>query len=1061
VRIADVCIRRPVFAVMLIGGLAVLGLVSLPRLGLDLFPRVEFPVVTVTTVLQGASPETVEREVTQILEESINTIEGINSLRSASSDSLSLVYVEFELEYDVRDKAQEVRDEVSSVRGLLPRDVEPPVVGRVDPDAQPILAVMLSGPHGIREITEVADKRLKPRLERIPGVGSVSIEGGRAREIRIWIDPLRLSGHQLAVDDVLSALEREHVELPGGHFETESKELAIRTRGRLTTAEQFGGIVLAERAGRVIHLRDVALVEDGMADERTVSRLDGRRGVSLLIRRQSGENTVAVADAVKAELERLRPTLPEGYEMRVALDDSLFIRSAIVDVGVALAWGALFASLVVLAFLRNVRSTLIVGVAIPTSIVGTFAFFYFLGFTLNTMTLLALSLSIGLLIDDAIVVLENVYRHRELGKSLREAASFGTDEIGLAVVATTAANCAVFIPIAFLSGVVGRFFREFGLAVTCAVCISTLVALTLTPMLCSRYLGVAPAAEAHHGVAYRALERAFLWLDDRYRRTLEWGLRHRAAIVALALAAFLGGIGAARFVPIEFITPEDRAEFNVWLKLPLGTSVHRTQALAAGVERELATLPEVETLFSTVGAGAKARPNEVQIFVKLVHKSRREASQAEVMRRVRARIGELGLPLRDWAVEDIGIIHAPGWRHAELMYSIRGPELDRLQYFSGSLLERMRAAGGYADLYQSYETGQPEVALEITRERAADLGVPAVQIGRTIAALFAGYEATSFEEGGERYDVRVQVLPEYRDDLDKLDLVRVRAADGSLVPLRNLVVPRIGAGAVQIDREDRTRAITIYGNLEGKSAADADLEVSRFARELGIEGEYEFRPAGPSERLRETLDAVTFAFGLALVAIYMILGAQFNSFVHPLTIMLSAPLSFIGAFAAVALLGHSLDVMGQIAFLMLMGIVMKNGILLVDFTNTLRDRGYGLREAVLEAGPTRMRPVLMTAISTIFGMLPVAFGQGDGSEWRNPVGVVAIGGLVTSTLLTLLVVPVVYTLVDDARTGLARLLRRATGRPVEVPASEARPRLALASTDDDDDASSRRAGSGH
>jgi HAE1 family hydrophobic/amphiphilic exporter-1 len=616
----------------------------------------------------------------------------------------------------------------------------------------------------------------------------------------------------------------------------------------------------------------------------------------------------------------------------------------------------------------------------------------------------------------------------------------------------------VFIPIAFLSGVVGRFFREFGLAVTCAVCISTLVALTLTPMLCSRYLVVTP--EARHGASYRAFEHAFAWLDTRYRRTLEWGLRHRTAVVALALAAFLAGLGMAKVVSIEFITPEDRAEFNVWLKLPLGTAVSRTQEVSARVERELAGFPEVKTLFSTVGAGTKARPNEVTIFVALVHKSRRAASQADVMRRVRDRLAQLDLPLRDYAVEDIGVIRTPGWRHAELMYSIRGPDLDRLQYFSRSLLERMRAAGGYADLYQSYETGKPEVALEITRERAADLDVPAVQIGRTISALFAGYEATSFEQGGERYDVRVQVKPEYRDDLDKLGLVRVRAADGSLVPLDNLVVPRIGSGAVQIDREDRTRAITIYGNLEGKSAQDADVEVSRFARELGIGGEYEFRAAGPSERLRETLQAVFFAFALALVAIYMILGAQFNSFVHPFTIMLSAPLSFIGAFAAVVLAGESLDVMGQISFLMLMGIVMKNGILLVDYTNTLRDRGYALRDAVLEAGPTRMRPVLMTAISTIFGMLPVAFGHGDGSEWRNPMGVVAIGGLATSTLLTLLVVPVVYTLVDDARTGLGRLLRR-VHRGEEDASPAPRPELALApDADHEKEPWSQRADSG-
>ncbi|MBW2316281.1 MAG: efflux RND transporter permease subunit, partial [Deltaproteobacteria bacterium] len=587
----------------------------------------------------------------------------------------------------------------------------------------------------------------------------------------------------------------------------------------------------------------------------------------------------------------------------------------------------------------------------------------------------------------------------------------------------------VFIPIAFLSGVVGRFFREFGLAVTCAVCISTLVALTLTPMLCSRYLKVRPASE--QGAAFRALERAFGRLDDLYRRTLSWGLRHRPTVIALAVAAVLGGIGALRWVDIEFIVPEDRGEFNVWLKLPLGTAIHQSQAAAARVEQELEGFPEVRTLFSTIGAGTKRRANEVQIFVGLNHKSQRQASQADVIRRARDRIGTLGLPLRDYAVEDIGIIHAPGSRNAELMYSIRGPDLDQLQYFSHSLLGKMRAAGGYADLYQSYETGKPEVALEITRERAADLGVSAAQIGRTISALFAGFEATRFEEAGERYDVRVQLRPEYRDDLDKLDLVRVRSSDGALVPLRNLVVPRIGSGAVQIDRVDRTRAITLYGNLEGKSAQEADLEVSRFARELGIGGEYELRAVGPSERLRETLAAVAFAFALALVAIYMILGAEFNSFVHPLTIMVSAPLSFIGAFAAVALLGLSLDVMGQIAFLMLMGIVMKNGILLVDYTNTLRDRGYALRDAVLEAGQTRMRPVLMTAVSTIFGMLPVAIGQGDGSEWRNPVGVVAIGGLATSTLLTLLIVPIIYTLMEDARTFLQRLGRRAAGRPTE------------------------------
>jgi HAE1 family hydrophobic/amphiphilic exporter-1 len=1030
VRIADVCIRRPVFAVMLILGLVGLGVVSISRLGIDLWPRVEFPIVTVVTELRGAAPETMEREVTEILEESINTIEGIRSLRSQSSDSLSIIYVEFELEYDIQEKAQQVREKVSGVLGELPDDVEPPVVDRVDPDAQPILSVLMAGPDSIRDLTEYADKRVKTRLERVPGVGSVSVVGGRAREIRIWIDPLRLAGHGLAVDDVLSALRREHVELPGGRIETPGTEYALKTEGRLTTPAGFGDIVVAERRGRVVHLRDVAGVEDGLAEERTLSRLNGRRGVSLLVRRQSGENTVAVADAVKQELAQIRSDLPPGYELIVASDASVFIESAIRDVAMALLVGAVLASVVVLLFLRSARATLIVAIAIPSSILASFAFFYALGFTINTMTMMALSLSIGLLIDDAIVVLENIYRHMERGDPPQAAASSGTDEIGLAVVSTTAAICAVFVPIAFLSGVVGRFFREFGLVACCAVLLSTLVALTLTPMLCSRFIHV----QREHGRAFQLLESAYRRLESVYRRILGWGLDHRRAVMALALAAVAGGVILATYVPVDFVIEEDRSEFNVWLKMPLGTPLGQTQAVAARVEGELAADPRVETVFTTIGSGAKKRVNEALIYVKLLHKSKRRASQEEIMKQVRAHIQGLGLPLEDFAVENLGLIQMAGARHAELMYSIRGPEIGRLQYYAGSLVQRMRRAGGYADLYLSYEVGKPEVALEIARGRAADLGVPALQIGSTLAVLYAGLKVTTFEEGGERYDVRVQLRPEDRNDLTELEFVRVRSASGALVPLRNLVSPRIGSGPVQIDRENRSRVITIYGNLDGKAAGTADAEIEHFASQLGIGGEYEFAAVGPSQRLRETVSAVIFAFFMALVAIYMILAAQFNSFVHPFTIMLSAPLSFVGAFAAVFLSGSSLDVMGQIAFLMLMGIVMKNGILLVDYSNTLRSRGLGLREAVLEAGPTRMRPVLMTAISTIFGMLPVAFGTGDGSEWRNPMGLIAIGGLTVSTLLTLLVVPVFYTLVDDASVWLRRRSRkRRTAESVSNP----------------------------
>jgi len=1029
VRLADISIQRPVFAVMLVGALVVLGIVSIPRLGIDLWPRVEFPMIVVTTVLEGAAAETIEREVSQVLEESINTIEGIGSLRSASSDSLSIIYVEFELEYTIEDKAQEVREKVASVRGELPNDADPPVVERVDPDAQPILAVMLAGPQSIRSISEFADKRLKPRLERIPGVGSVTLAGGRQREIRIWIDPLRLGGYGLAVDDVLAALEREHVELPGGRLETEQREWTLRTEGKLTSAEQFGALAVDERHGSVIHLRDVASVEDGMADERTISRLNGRRGVALQVRRQSGENTVAVANAVKRELEAVRAGLPPGWDMLVARDASRFISRSIRDVAVALAFGALLASIVVFLFLRNLRSTLITALAIPCSILGSFGFFYFFGFTLNTMTLMALSLSIGLLIDDAIVVLENSYRHMELGEPPAEAASRATEEIGLAVIATSLAIAAVFVPIAFMSGVVGRFFREFGVVATCAVFTSTLVALTLVPMLCSRYL----RPTEKHGRAHHWLEALYLGLERHYRRTLEWGLAHRAATLLLAFVAVSAGVMVARTVPVTFMTPEDRGEFNVWLKMPLGSAVHTTQVVTSAVEEEIQQVSEVDAVFSTIGAGVKKRVNEAEIFVHLVHKSQRERTQQEIMADLRAQIQALNLPLYEFTVEEIGLFSVAGSRNAQLMYAVRGPDTDRLQYYARGVIEQMRRAGGYADLTVSYESGKPEIALEIRRERAADLGVPALQIGRTISALFAGYKAATFEEAGERYDVRVQVLPEYRDDPDKLSLVRVRARGGALVPLSNLVNARIGSGPVQIERENRTRAITLRGNLDGKSAGEADVEIMEFARALEIGNEYEFEAVGPTKRMRESLAAIGFAFVLALVAIYMILASQFNSFLHPLTIMISAPLSFIGAFAAVAIMGHQLDTLGQIAFLMLMGIVMKNGILLVDYINTVRARGVELREAVLEAGPVRLRPVLMTAVSTVCGMMPLAFGVGDGSEWRNPMGVVCIGGLIASTLLTLLIVPIAYTLIDDGQSAVIRALR-------SVRATRLRPR---------------------
>ena len=1044
--LSDVSIRRPVFAVMLVGGLVLLGAISVGRLGVDLFPRVEFPMVTVATVLRGADPETVEREVSDVLEKEINTIEGIRSLRSTSSEGLSFVMVEFELDQDPAEKAQEVREKVAVARADLPLDVEPPVVERMDPDAAPILAVMVSGPQSIRELTEFADKDLRERLERISGVGSVSLVGGRKREVRIWLDPVKLTGYSLAVDDVIRTLRAEHAEIPGGRIETPEREFGLRTQGKARTVADFGTMIVAQRDGASIRLRDVGTVEDGMEEERTVARLNGERGVSLLLRRQSGTNTVAVAHAVKAELERMRPEFPPGIRVEIAQDVSRFIEASIHAVFEDIILGAALAVIVVFVFLRSLRATLIGAIAIPSSIVATFVFLNAFHITLNVMTLMGLSLCVGMLIDDAIVVIENIYRRMEGGEAAAEAASRGTAEIALAVLATTLSVVAVFVPIAFMKGVIGRYFYEFGLTVVFAVLTSLLVALTVTPMLASRFLRMSE----EHGVVYRRLEAGYRSLESSYRRVLEWGLRHRLAVVGLALGAVALGIAVASTIPLDFAPKSDRSEFNVWMQLPLGAPVADSVRAVAKAEKVLRQDPETAYVFSTVGSGVQKRVNEAEIYVRLRPKEERRRSQFELMDQMRARLVKALPELSNLSVEEIPWVSYGGMRPYELMYGLEGPSLERLDQLARGLVTHLKTLPGYEDLRSSYEAGKPEISLVVDRDRAGDLGVPTAQIGSTVYALFGGQKTTTYEEGGERYDVRVQVLPEFRDDPDKLSLVRVRSASGQLTSLSNLVHPRIGLGPVEIMRENRVRQVTVFGNLaSGMALGTADREIRAWAASQKLGGDYRLRPVGMAERMAENAQAVSFAFALALAAIYMILASQFNSFVHPFTIMLSAPLSFVGAFVALKLGGVHMEIMTQTSLLMLMGLVMKNGILLVDYTNTLRGRGMARDEAVRTAGPARMRPVLMTTAAMVFGMIPVAMGRGDGGEFERPMGLGTIGGLLTSTLLTLVVVPVVYTLVDDAvgwarqqAAGLqARLAqgresaRAARARPVP-PASE-------------------------
>ncbi len=1024
----QISIRQPVFALMLILGLVVLGLVSLQRLDVDLNPDVAFPFVTVTTLLPGASPETIETEVTDLLEEQINTLEGIRNLTSTSSEGISQVFVEFELGYDIDVKAQQVREKIAPVRGELPLDVEEPIVTQLDPDANPILSVMVGGPLSIRELSEFADNNLKDQLERLPGVGNIEVVGSRKREVRIWLDPVRLAGYGLAIDDVRATLLQENAEMAGGRIEGREREWTVTTSGRVQRVEGFGALIAAERGGRLIYLRDVATVEDGLAEERSIARFNSQRGVSLEIRRRSGANTVAVAQAVREEVERIAGSLPRGMEIHIARDTAVFIEDSISSVFQDMAMGGVLVVLVVLFFLRNRRSTFISALAIPSCVFASFTFFYVAGFTLNVMTLMALSLSIGVVIDDAIVVLEVIFRRIEKGQDRMTAADEGSRQVVMAVISTTLALCAVFVPIAFMGGAVGQWFYEFGIVMAIAVCVSSLFALTLTPMLASRMLRATQSPGPILGAISRGLDR----LDGFYGRALEAVLRHRALTVAGAFVAILGGCGVASTLSVDFYVPEDRGEFSVKLKMPVGTPLPVTAQVSERIEGLLTEHPEVQNLFATIGGGSRGEPNRASIYVQISSKRERDETQSEIISGVRQQLVSEITEAEEISVNPIDWVTGDGdnaFGAKALTYGLQGPDLDRLLEYADELVELMEADSDFVDVSTSHETGKPEIEIGVDREVAADLGVPATAIGRTIRTLLAGEDLGSFEEGGERYDVRVQVLPEFRDTPQELDLIKVRAVSGELVPLTNVARIRIGEGAVQIERKDRSRQITLGANqADGVSIGLLSSKLEQLGEDIGIEPPAALVASGTTEAMEETGASLIFAFLLALAAIYMVLASLFNSLIHPFTIMMAAPLSFVGAFLALKITNAPVDMMSGIGLLVLMGLVMKNGILLVDYINQLRHKGLGRDEAILTAGPARLRPVLMTAFSLILGLVPVAVSNSAGSEFRSSIAILTIGGMATSTLLTLLVVPVVYSLVDALVQGASTRLRRLTGR---------------------------------
>jgi hydrophobic/amphiphilic exporter-1 (mainly G- bacteria), HAE1 family len=1006
-------IRRPIFTSMLLLALVVFGLYAYPRIGVDQFPEVEFPVVTIVTVLPGADPETVEENVSKPLEEALNTLPGIETLRSVNYESVSQVVVQFQLEVPVDVAAQDVRDRVQATISKLPPEVETPVVSKLDFGSMPVVTLALSGPLPVRELTRVAEDDVKPALQKIIGVGSIDVVGGQEREIAIEVDPVRLRAHGLAASDLAQAIRAQSVSMPGGRTTEPGRERVVKLETEAQSVDELRDLVVASPRGVPVRVRDVANVLDGAAEARSSARLDGRPAVALVIRKQSGSNTVEVAEKIRAELATI--PLPAGAAIDVVADNSRFIRASIEGVQHDLVIGAILAVLVVLVFLRDWRATLVSAVALPTSIVGTFAVMKALGFTFNVITMLALTLSIGLLIDDAIVVIENVVRHLEKGEKPRRAAEAGTTQIALAVLAVTLSVIAVFVPVAFMDGMMGRFFFQFGVTVAVAVAISYAVSMTLIPTFSARIL-------AHHhadagGRVGRTLEAGFRWMERTYARVLRWALDHRAATVGAAVALLVATVLLARLLQFTFIPAQDMSTFKVALEMPLGTPLAVTDLEAERLAAELRAAPGVTSVYAQVGGGVDEAVHTAELIVNLLPISGRSFDQTEMKAWVRENLvppagGKL-------AALDIAMAGGGAVRSQQVQFNLRGDDWEAVL----AAVEKTRAAmaknPGLVDVDSTYRAGKPMVSVQVERDRAASLGIPAAAIGSTIRAFLGGDAVATYREKGDQIDVKLRLPEAVRADPDALGALTLRAPSGQLVEVRSVARLAAGEGPAQIDRQALKRQVTMLADLKDYSLGEALAFLGDFAaKEIPPSVQTSFE--GQGKELARSGVAFLSALLLGIVLVYMILAAQFESLVHPFTIMLALPLAVIGAIGGLLLANEYMSMFAMIGMIMLAGLVTKNGILLVDYANQLKAAGRRTREALLEAGPVRMRPILMTTIAMVAGMIPVALARGDGAETRTGMAWAIIGGLVASTVLTLVVVPVVYSLVDGLRARFVR-----------------------------------------
>jgi len=1057
----DLCIRRPVFTIMLVSAPVVLGIVSYLKLGVDILPNVEIPVVTVTTTLKGASVEEMETSVTKPIEEIVNTVSGIDELRSTTKEGISSVVVQFDIEKDRDVAAQEVRDKVNTILAKLPVGTDPPIIDKFDINAIPVITIAVSGDRPMQEVTEIARKRIKENLEGLRGVGAVILVGGRLRAINVTIDTDKLTSYGLSIEDVRQALMRQNLELPGGRVDQGSRELVLRTMGRVETPDGFRELIVANQNGYPVRIKDIGRVEDSFEEPRGLARRDGQNAVSLVVQKQSGANTVKVVHTVEHRLEEIRGLLPPDIETFVVKTQAPFIEKSIEELNFHLVIAAILVAGTIMLFIQDWRTTLIASLAIPASIVSTFAFMEYVGYTLNNITMLGLILAIGIVIDDAVVINENIFRHmEEHGTKPREASSLATKEIALAVMATTMSLLVIFLPVVFMGGRVGQFFSSFGGTVAFAVLMSLFISFTLTPMLCSRFL---KAKKVGHG---HSSKENFIWraIDGMYGWILAWSLRHRWVIV-LSCVLLLGVTPALfRVVGFDFLPRDDQSELEVAITMPEGYTLDRADKLFQEIESRLKRLRGVTNTFTTIGdtsgrvAKGQGDVTNGTIYVRLIDLSQRQRpwydpmfwwnglrgveendahyfTQFDIQRDARKIMQDY--PDLRVAVQDVSLFSGSGFRQSLIDLNLRGPDLARLQQYSEEITRWMKQHPYFVDIDTSLSLRKPELRVHIDREKASDLGIPVQTLASTLNVAVGGEPVTKYKEFDEQYDVWLRAELPFRDTAESISRLMVPSPKAGLIQISSLASLESAKGPATIDRFSMQRQVVITANLEGgKALGDAVKELGAHVASMDLPADYRYEFIGRAKTMGESNRNFLIAFLASFLFMYMILGAQFESFVHPITILLALPLTLPFALVSLLLLRTNLDIYAMFGLFMLFGIVKKNGILQVDYTNVLRDRGLPRDAAILEANHTRLRPILMTTVMLIAAMIPIALGRGPGAGARASMAKVILGGQTLSLLLTLLVTPVAYSLWDDLGRFWSRLTGRSGQNAAEAPDEE-------------------------